>query len=83
MRSRSISWRCINSFRSRNGSCPECDCAIVYGAMCRLWSHASPPSIDAQESLNCTFDSRSDFTSLPRSTMPASKVSVIAKLRRA
>ena len=46
--------------------------------MCRLCSQISLPSTDAQASLSCTFDSRSDLTSLPWSTMPASKVSPIA-----
>src|SRR5262245_47052812 len=51
--------------------------------MWRLCSHISPPSRWPNDSASCTFDSRSDFTSEPRSTMPASNESSMWKLWRA
>src|SRR6478752_2448477 len=51
--------------------------------MCRLCSHISPLSRWANDSASCTFDSRSDFTSLPFSTMPHSNESSMWKLWRA
>ena len=62
---RSSSRRCSSSLRRRIGSWPEWPWLWEYGAMCRLCSHISPPSRCANDSASCTFDSRSDFTSLP------------------
>ena len=51
--------------------------------MCRDWSQSSPSAIRAYDSASVTLDSRSDFTSEPSRTKPASYSSRISKSRRA
>jgi hypothetical protein len=70
--------RCSSSFRRRSGSWPVWVDACAYGAMWIPCSQISPPSTRAKASAICTFESRSDFTSLPTSAMPASTTSRIS-----
>jgi uncharacterized protein (TIGR02302 family) len=75
MRSISRMWR--RSFRERRGSCGNAT-ARSNGAMYICLSHASPRSTCAYASTSSHLPPRSDLTSLPTSTSPASNVSSIS-----
>src|ERR671924_1352378 len=69
--SEAISFRCRSSFRSRSGSwfrSPACS----YGAMWEPTSQSSPSRMSAYERFSSALPSRSDLTSEPSRTRPAS-----------
>jgi hypothetical protein len=72
-----ISIRCSSSLRVRRGAwlvqLPK-----PYSAMCSPYSMISPSCSPAKASRIDTYPARSDLTSVPDSTMPASQVFRIA-----